>query len=112
WHCRYAREQGARSVIGIDLSEKMIQRARDMTDDPSISYKKASLEDIDFPNTQFDVVTSSLVFHYVHSFNTICAKVNRWLIPGGSFVFTVEHPIFTSRDEQDWYCDENRNRLH
>src|SRR5699024_4147564 len=26
--------------------------------------------------------------------------------------FTVEHPIFTSRDEQDWDCDENRNRLH
>lgn len=112
WHCRYAREQGARSVIGIDLSEKMIQRARDMTDDPSISYKKASLEDIDFPNAQFDVVISSLVFHYMHSFKVICEKVNRWLSPGGSFVFTVEHPIFTSRDEQDWYYGENGNRLH
>lgn len=112
WHCRYARKQGASSVIGVDISEKMIQRAREMTGDSSISYKKESLEDIDFPNTQFDVVMSSLVFHYVHSFNTICEKVNRWLSPGGSFVFTVEHPIFTSRAEQDWYYDEHGNRLH
>lgn len=27
WHCRYAREQGARSVVGVDLSEKMLRRA-------------------------------------------------------------------------------------
>jgi cyclopropane fatty-acyl-phospholipid synthase-like methyltransferase len=27
WHCRYAREQQASSVIGIDISEKMIQKA-------------------------------------------------------------------------------------
>jgi len=26
WHCRYACEQGARSVVGADLSEKMLQR--------------------------------------------------------------------------------------
>lgn len=33
WHCRYAREQGARWVLGIDLSEKMIARARESTND-------------------------------------------------------------------------------
>lgn len=31
WHCRYAREQQARSVIGVDISEKMLQKAREMT---------------------------------------------------------------------------------
>src|SRR5699024_9865943 len=34
------------------------------------------------------------------------------LIPGGSFVFSVEHPIFTSRSEQDWYYDNQGNRQH
>src|SRR5690625_6832795 len=29
WHCRYAREQGARSVVGVDISENMINKARD-----------------------------------------------------------------------------------
>ncbi|MEW9676910.1 class I SAM-dependent methyltransferase [Lentibacillus sp. L22] len=112
WHCRYAREQQASSVTGVDISEKMIQRACEMTNDPSISYIRAPIEDIDFANSQFDVVISSLAFHYIQSFPSICEKVYACLKPGGSFVFSVEHPIFTSRNEQDWYCDKLGNRLH
>lgn len=112
WHCRYAREQQASSVIGVDISEKMLQKAREKTDDPLISYERMPIEDIHFSNSQFDVVISSLAFHYVKSFGEICGKVYSYLKPGGSFVFSVEHPIFTSRNEQDWYVDDRGNRLH
>lgn len=112
WHCRYAGEQQANFVVGVDISEKMIQRAIEMTKDPSISYIHSSIEDIDFPDSQFDVVISSLAFHYLKSFNSISRKVYDYLKPGGSFVFSVEHPIFTSRKEQDWYYDNQGNRLH
>ncbi|MGM7722558.1 class I SAM-dependent methyltransferase [Metabacillus sp. Hm71] len=112
WHCRYAREQQASSVIGIDISEKMLQKAREKTDDPFISYIQLPIEDIDFSEAFFDVVISSLAFHYIESFEPICKKVYECLKPNGSFVFSVEHPIFTSRDEQDWYYDEQGNRLH
>ena len=27
WHCKYAAEQGARQVLGLDLSQKMLERA-------------------------------------------------------------------------------------
>ena len=40
WHCRYARQQGARCVIGVDLSENMLARAQAMTDDPAIEYRR------------------------------------------------------------------------
>ncbi|SHE52526.1 Methyltransferase domain-containing protein [Seinonella peptonophila] len=112
WHCRYAREQKANSVIGVDISEKMLHKAREMTDDPYISYLNMPLEDIHFSAEQFDVIISSLAFHYVKSFEEICKKVFSYLKPGGIFVFSVEHPIFTSRNEQDWYYDEHGNRLH
>lgn len=112
WHCRYAGEQQANFVVGVDISEKMIQRAIEMTKDSSISYIHSSIEDIDFPDSQFDVVISSLAFHYLKSFNSISRKVYDYLKPGGSFVFSVEHPIFTSRKEQDWYYDNQGNRLH
>ncbi|GGG13340.1 hypothetical protein GCM10010912_67230 [Paenibacillus albidus] len=65
WHCRYAREQQARSVIGIDLSENMLERARAMTVDPNIEYQCLAIEDIDFDNGAFDVVISSLALHYI-----------------------------------------------
>jgi hypothetical protein len=38
WHCRYAREQRARWVVGVDLSEKMLARARASTNDAAISF--------------------------------------------------------------------------
>lgn len=112
WHCRYARQQQAIFVTGIDISEKMIEKAREMTDDPLIAYLKMPIEDINFTAAQFDVVFSSLAFHYIESFRLICDKIHDYLIGGGSFVFSVEHPIFTSRDNQDWHYDKNGNRLH
>ncbi|MDY0406297.1 class I SAM-dependent methyltransferase [Virgibacillus sp. 179-BFC.A HS] len=112
WHCRYAREQHASSVVGIDISERMLQKAREMTDDPYISYIKMPIEDIHFSDSSFDVVISSLAFHYIQSFEAICKKVHDCLKPGGTFLFSVEHPIFTSRNEQDWYYDEQGSRLH
>ncbi|UHA76099.1 class I SAM-dependent methyltransferase [Paenibacillus sp. 481] len=112
WHCRYAREQGASSVIGVDISAKMLQKARELNDDTSISYIQMPIEDIHFPDSPFDVVISSLVFHYIQSFDTICKKVYDCLKPGGTFVFSVEHPIFTARSEQDWVVDDQGNRLH
>lgn len=112
WHCRYAREQNASSVIGVDISEKMLQKARDMTNDPSISYVQMPIEDIHFADGQFDAVISSLAFHYIEAFDSICAKVYQCLKPGGVFLFSVEHPIFTSRKEQDWIYDEEGNILY
>lgn len=112
WHCRYARERQASLAVGVDISEKMLLKARELTNDPLISYIKMPIEDINFANDQFDVVISSLAFHYIESFEAICSKIFGCLKSRGTLVFSVEHPIFTSRAEQDWYYDDQRNRLH
>lgn len=112
WHCRYAREQQANSVVGVDISEKMLQKARAMTNDSSISYINKPIEDIEFRQASFDVIWSSLTLHYVKDYQAICRKAYDYLQPGGAFIFSVEHPIFTSRAEQDWCYDNNGNRLH
>ncbi|WP_339230330.1 class I SAM-dependent methyltransferase [Oceanobacillus sp. FSL K6-2867] len=112
WHCRYARMEQAHSAVGIDISEKMLQRARELTDDPHIAYRQIPMEDIHFAADSFDVVFSSLAFHYVRAFKAICIKVHDCLTSGGKFVFSVEHPVFTARAEQDWWYDEQGNRLH
>jgi ubiquinone/menaquinone biosynthesis C-methylase UbiE len=44
WFCRWAREHKAASVVGIDVSERMLARAIAETADPAISYHKADLE--------------------------------------------------------------------
>ncbi|PQP89110.1 bifunctional 2-polyprenyl-6-hydroxyphenol methylase/3-demethylubiquinol 3-O-methyltransferase UbiG [Paenibacillus sp. AR247] len=112
WHCRYAREQHAAEVVGVDISAKMLESAREQTDDPAITYLQAPIEDIDFPDGHFDVVLSSLAFHYVQSFDVVCQKVHSCLQQGGTFVFSVEHPIFTSRPEQEWILDDQGSPLY
>ena len=112
WHCRYAAEHGAAQVTGCDISQKMLAVAREKTDSDNITYIQTAIEDVDFPAASFDVVLSSLAFHYVEDFGAICAKVYRLLSTGGDFVFSVEHPIFTAQGVQDWYYDEDGKPLH
>lgn len=102
WHCRYAIEQGALSVKGIDISGKMLERARTINQLDGIEYIQKPVEELDWPDSSFDVVLSSLTFHYLASFGSISKKIYNWLKPGGAFVFSVEHPIFTASPAQDW----------
>ncbi|MDF2905237.1 MAG: methylase involved in ubiquinone/menaquinone biosynthesis [Herbinix sp.] len=112
WHCRYAVSQGAESVIGVDISDRMINEAKNKTESEDIKYVCSPIEDIDFPEGSFDVVISSLTLHYLESFEGILNNINKWLVSGGDFVFSVEHPIFTAQGAQDWYYDNQGNRLH
>lgn len=112
WHCIYAKEQGAERVIGIDLSQKMIDKAKENSKNLSIDYYQMPVEDIDFKEEQFDVIFSSLTFHYIENLEAVFRKINRFLKKGGSFVFSMEHPVFTSIAEQDWFTNEDGSRLH
>lgn len=112
WHCEYAIEQGAKNVTGVDISEKMLEEARKRNYSPLIEYRRMAVEDFDFTPESFDIVISSLTFHYLESFSDICQNVHRCLSEKGEFVFSVEHPVFTAYGSQDWYYDTNGNILH
>lgn len=112
WHCKYAADCGAESVLGTDISQKMLEAAKERNSDPRIDYQHIAMEDLSFPDNSFDVVLSSLAFHYVKDFETLIRNISCWIRPGGEFVFSVEHPVFTSYGSQDWYYDANGNILH
>lgn len=111
WHCQYAIEHGAASVVGVDISEKMLAVAKEKTS-KDITYIQKALEDVEFPEQSFDVVISSLTFHYLVSFEEIVKKINKWLTDKGEFVFSAEHPVFTAYGTQDWYRDAQGKILH
>lgn len=112
WHCQYAVEQGAEHVTGVDLSEKMLKRAKEMTPSPNIQYIHSSIEDFPYPENSFDIVISSLALHYVENYAEVCQKVFNSIKPNGYFVFSVEHPVFTAQGKQDWHYDSDGNPLH
>ncbi|CAI1827684.1 class I SAM-dependent methyltransferase [Serratia fonticola] len=106
WFCRSAREQGAAQVLGMDLSEKMLGKAKEMTKDPAIEYRQQDLEALQLPAASFDLVYSSLTLHYIEDLGKLFATVYQALVNGGEFIFTAEHPIYTAPKHQGWLVDE------
>src|ERR1700704_6663157 len=60
WFCRWARAQGATDVFGIDVSERMLERARRETHDTAVTYLRADLETVALERARYDVAYSSL----------------------------------------------------
>lgn len=112
WHCIYAMEQGAASAVGIDISENMLSVAREKTSFQEVTYQCVPMEDMEFPAESFDIALSSLAFHYIQNFDEVAKKIYRFLKPGGAFVFSVEHPVFTAEGSQQWYLDDAGSILH
>ena len=111
WFCRWVRAAGALRVLGIDVSEKMLARARAETDDPAIAYRRADLETIELPPAAFDLTFSSLAFHYLENLDGLLAQVHRALVPGGHLVFSAEHPIYTAPRHPGWSTDASGRRI-
>ena len=115
WFCRWVQEQGAAHVLGLDLSEKMLARAREMSQGDAIGdvivYERADLEQLVLPAAAFDLVYSSLALHYLEDAGRLFAIVHQALAPGGRFVFSTEHPVFMAPSRQGWAKDAEGRRI-
>ena len=105
WFCRWAAGQGAASVLGLDLSEKMLARARASTTEAGVAYERADLEQLELQEGAYDLAYSSLALHYVEDAGRLFGTVHRALVPGGRFVFSTEHPIYMAPDRPGWELD-------
>lgn len=84
------------NVVGVDISEKMVDIAK--REYPEINFNVASVEDLPFPENRFDIVASSLVFHYIQDLTKVFKEVNRVLKTSGSLIFSMHHPFHGSRE--------------
>ena len=82
YFAREARARGARQVIGVDLSERMLEEARRRTDDAGIVYVRSSLEAYAAEPASFDLVVSTLALHYIADYAGLVRRVATWLVPG------------------------------
>jgi len=106
---RWAVTEGARQVIGVDISRNMLSRARELAASPLIEYRTGDLAALDVPERNFDLVYSALAFHYVEDFPRLCAAIRSRLRTGGRLVVTVEHPIFSAPSDDRWREQEGRS---
>lgn len=105
WFCRWASEHGAESVLGLDVSQKMLEQARKTRSASNIRYERADLEQLNLPTASFDLAYSSLALHYIKDLPGLFASVHAALKPGSHFVFSIEHPIFMAPRNPGWIID-------
>jgi SAM-dependent methyltransferase len=108
--CRLARQKGAASVVGVEISARMLAEAKKRTRDSGITYIQTAIEDYRIREKTYDLIVSRLALHYVKDYRGVVRAVHRGLREGGSFVFSVEHPICTALC-RGWHEDETGNKL-
>ena len=112
-HCKRFVESGAKKVIGIDISEKMLEIANQENADSKITYINMPMENISQLNEKFDIVVSSLAFHYVEDFSGVVKNIYDMLNENGIFLFSQENPLCTCFSGGNrWTKDENGNKLY
>ncbi len=92
----FCLEKEAEFVLGTDISQNMISRARKSIDDPRACFRVIATEDFEGEDASFDLVVSSMCFHYVKDIEPVFKNVARTLKDNGHFIFSVEHPICTA----------------
>ena len=106
-------KNGAAKVIGIDISEKMLAVAKKESADEKITYLNMSMTDIEKLGEKFDLIYSSLAFHYVEDFDSFAKVMYNCLNDSGQLLFSQEHPIITATVDGKGHFnkDKNGNRI-
>lgn len=92
------------NVTGVDLSDRAIEKARELADKCAVQNCKFVCSDVyDLPNhldDSFDLVfTSYGTIGWLPDLNKWAAIVSRYLKPGGQFVFVEFHPVVWMFDD-------------
>ena len=111
WFSRWAASNGASSVLGVDLSSSMLERAIADTRSDRVAYQQADLDEVELEDESCDVVFSSLALHYVEDLDRLLGNVGAATAAGGSLVFSVEHPIYSAPSSQQFETSDGGDRV-
>ncbi|KUI52811.1 hypothetical protein VP1G_00125 [Cytospora mali] len=118
WFARWCISRGAKAVDACDISVNMLKKAEALTktakstsDEPLppstfvgngsgtnglIRYTRVDLEKLQLPGNTYDLVFCGLALHYVKRLSNVMKQVQSSLVPGGVFVYSIEHPFLTA----------------
>jgi predicted TPR repeat methyltransferase len=97
----------ARHLVGVDLSPKMLQKARARGYDRLVAAELAAF--LSAAPAAFDLVASSDTLVYFGDLGEVLAAARRALRSGGRLVFTLEH-TFNEQDAPEGYCIQPHGR--
>src|SRR3989338_6407466 len=82
------KEKTNGTIVGIDISEEMLKRAKEKLNKRNINLKKANVESIPYNDETFDVVMSTESFHHYVNPKRAINEMKRVLKKGGDLIIT------------------------
>lgn len=109
--------KGCQSYVGIEGSKRMAEAAAKTLEGTRSKVVMSTLEKWQPEEGAFDLVLSRFVLHYLSDLEELMKKVHSSLVPGGKFIFSVQHPVLTSSTrtaeakeaKTDWIVDDYFN---
>lgn len=95
----YLRIYGAKKVVGIDISEKLIEIAKSSY--LGIEFYVMDIEKLDFPAESFDFAFSSLTMHYLENWTKALRGIYKILKKNSLFLFSITSPFFSAMEKVD-----------
>ncbi|WP_263808075.1 class I SAM-dependent methyltransferase [Salinibacter sp.] len=84
---RVLDEEPDATLVGVDLSPAMVERARAKLDGrPGVRFEQADVHDLPFGDNAFDVAVCANTFHYFTHPEQVLTEARRVLRPGGRLV--------------------------
>ena len=99
---KYCIGLGAKEILGIDISKHMIKIAKENNNDENIKYKVMAMENINEIEQKFDIVISSLAFHYVKDYEKLINDIYNLLNDDGILIFSIDHPLRIASKFETW----------
>ena len=109
---RFLGQFGPQEVIGIDLSDALIDIATQRKNASNLSYRVDDAQYLrTFSDASVDIAVSQLAIMDIPDNRALFKSVRRVLKAGGTFVFSMLHPCFETPfhapDESPFLVDEN-----
>ncbi|MBT2636881.1 MULTISPECIES: class I SAM-dependent methyltransferase [unclassified Bacillus (in: firmicutes)] len=107
-------QRGGASYLGVEGSQNMVLAAAESLEGTIGRVIHSSMEEWQPQPEESDLVVSRFALHYLADLSSIFKKVHDSLVPGGKFIFSVQHPVLTSSTKSaegsgrriDWVVDD------
>ena len=100
-------EEHEATVVGADISDELITKAKGQGG--AITYHTAPADNLSFAKDHsFDAVTCVLALQNMEKLEPVFREVARVLVPGGRFIFVLNHPVLRVPKRSSWIFDDKK----
>ena len=107
---RLMKDWGASEVIGIDISEEGIEKAKKLFSEDNLHFLVHAVEMLPFSNDSFDLVISLETIEHLDKPEAFLKEITRVLKPGGTVIMSCPNDAYYARMDENYINPYHKKR--